>query len=178
MMAVLPVLVQLMPRLLLAGAAALAVHYVHGLGLAAGRAEVQAQWDGQTIAGLSTNAEQLTQAIARTAAMGDKLDAIHTTNQQSHADAKRVSQTLLADLRSGAIRLSIPAAASGPDLPRTGAGGATAAAVQARTELDPATGASLVAVTDDGDAGIRDLNACIDAYNTVRAQVNATAGKP
>lgn len=178
MMAVLSVLAQLMPRLLLAAAAALAVHYVHGLGLDAGRAEVQAQWDGQTIASLNASTEQLTQAIARTAAMGDKLDAIYTTNQQGHADAQRASQTLLADLRSGAIRLSIPAAAGGPGLPGTGAAGAAAAAVQARTELDPATGASLVAVSDDGDAGIRDLNACIDAYNTVRAQVNAAGGSP
>lgn len=170
-------LVQHLPRLLLGLAVALAAYYVHSLGERAGRAHVQAQWDQQTIGNLQTKSDGLAEAIARTAAMGDMLQDIHTTNQQGHADAIRASKNLLADLRSGTLRLSIPAAA-GADVPGPGAGGATAGLVQARTELDPATGASLVAITDDGDAGIRDLNTCIDAYNAVRAQVNEAGAKP
>lgn len=166
-------LVRQLPRLLMVAAALAFLWYVHGQGVAAGRAEVQGQWDKQSIAGLKSKGDQLAAALQRTADMGDKLDAIYTTNKQGHADAQRASKTLLDGLHSGLVRLSIPAVASGPHVPGTGAGGATAPAVQARTELDPATGASLVAITDDGDAGIRDLNTCIDAYNSVRAQVNA-----
>ena len=39
--------------------------------------------------------------------------------------------------------------------------------VQATAELDRETAKNLIAITDDGDKAIRQLNACIDAYNTV-----------
>jgi len=44
--------------------------------------------------------------------------------------------------------------------------GRTASGYEARTELDPATAATLGAIA--GDDATRQLNACIDAYNTVR----------
>ncbi|KAB8065729.1 hypothetical protein [Janthinobacterium violaceinigrum] len=40
--------------------------------------------------------------------------------------------------------------------------------IEARAELDPATAAALDAIAGDGDDVTRQLNACIDAYNTVR----------
>jgi prophage endopeptidase len=44
--------------------------------------------------------------------------------------------------------------------------------VQTSAELDRETAKSLVAITDDGDKAIRQLNACIDAYNTVYQTLN------
>ena len=44
--------------------------------------------------------------------------------------------------------------------------------VQTSAELDGEVAKSLVAITDDGDKAIRQLNACIDAYNTVYETLN------
>jgi len=44
--------------------------------------------------------------------------------------------------------------------------------VQATAELDREVAKSLIAITDDGDKAIRQLNACIDAYNTVYQSLN------
>ena len=46
--------------------------------------------------------------------------------------------------------------------------------VQATAELDRETAKNLVAITDDGDKAIRQLNACIDAYNTVYQTLKGT----
>lgn len=175
MMALLSLMLSLLPRLLLVVAIAFAYHYVRTQGVQAGRAEVQAKWDQAQIAQLGSDREDLKWAIARTVALGGQLQHIQATNEKGHADAKRASQTLLADLRTGALRLSVPASPAAAHVPGTGADSATAGPVQARTELDPSTGANLVAITDDGDGGIRDLNTCIEAYNAVRAQVNGAA---
>lgn len=40
-------------------------------------------------------------------------------------------------------------------------------------QLDPTFADSLVAITDDGDKAITDLNACIAQYNSIREIVNA-----
>lgn len=178
MTAALQALLQQLPRLLLVAAIALAAYTIHGLGVAAGRAQVQARWDAQTIERTTADRDQLARAIERTAALGDQIATLQSDNRKGQADALRASQTLAADLRAGRISLSIPAAAaSGGHVPGAAAGAAVGPD-QARTELDPATGANLVAITDDGDAGIRDLNTCIDAYAAVRAQVNAARGQP
>lgn len=171
-------LLQHLPRLLLLAAIALAAHQLHSMGERAGRAHVQALWDQQTIDELAAGVDQLAQAIQRTEALGGQLATIQTENQKGHADAKRASQHLLDGLRDGTIRLSVPASPAGAHVPSTGADSAAAWPGQARTELDPSTGANLVAITDEGDAGIRDLNACIEAYNAVREQVNTGTAKP
>ena len=46
--------------------------------------------------------------------------------------------------------------------------------VQATAELDRETAKNLIAITDDGDKAIRQLNACIDAYNTVYQTLKVT----
>jgi prophage endopeptidase len=46
--------------------------------------------------------------------------------------------------------------------------------VQTNAELDREVAKSLVAITDDGDKAIRQLNACIDAYNTVYQTLKET----
>jgi len=73
---------------------------------------------------------------------------------------------LRADVRSGALRLSVPASCT--VLSAEGAGAASGDRTEARAELDPKTADDLIAITKDGDDAIRQLNACIDAYAIVK----------
>ena len=102
-------------------------------------------------------------AVGQLAARTDQL-----TEDNHHAQTDR--DRFMADVRSGAIRLSIPIAGNRPS---AGAGPTDPAAAgvdrqQARAELDGAAAAALDAIASDGDAATRQLNACIDAYNLVR----------
>jgi prophage endopeptidase len=116
-------------------------------------------------------ATELAQATARVltleraAGAALMLRADHLTQEQTHAKTER--DRFNYDVRSGAVRLSIPVASSQC---ATVTDTATAAGHrnQARAELDAATAAALDAIAGDGDDATRQLNACIDAYNTVR----------
>ena len=89
--------------------------------------------------------------------------------------AKTISQKRNADIDSGTLRLRIPVKATCPTLQATtDATPAPRDSVQADTELDRETAKALVAITDDGDKAIRQLNACIDAYNTVYQTMKGT----
>jgi prophage endopeptidase len=76
---------------------------------------------------------------------------------------------------AGTLKLRIPVqspvcpvhtASDAPSAPRD--------SVQTNAELDREVAKSLVAITDDGDKAIRQLNACIDAYNTVYQTLKET----
>lgn len=92
-------------------------------------------------------------------------------------DEKAKHARLVADLRAGTVRVSVPVLAAPAAACAAHAGGDPAAAAgdrhEARAELAPAAAADLAAIAGDGDAGIQQLNACIDAFNTVRARLNA-----
>lgn len=119
----------------------------------------------------ATAATALAQANARVlmleraagAALAQRAD--HLTQEQTHAKTERYRFN--DDVRSGAVRLSIPVASS-----QCAATAYTTTAagyrIEARAELDPATAAALDAIAGDGDDATRQLNACIDAYNLVR----------
>lgn len=94
------------------------------------------------------------EAVSRMA----KLAADHH-QEKTHAQIE--IDRLRADLRSGARRLSI-AVAGVPAC--TDPGAAAGPGTEARAELDPAAAESLVAITSDGDAAIRQANRLIDAY--------------
>ena len=119
----------------------------------------------------ATAATELAQATARVltleraagAAMARRAD--HLTQEQTHAKSER--DRFNDDVRSGAVRLSIPVA-SGQCAATADSAAAAIDQHQARAELDPATVAALDAIAGDGDDATRQLNACIDAYNTVR----------
>jgi len=93
--------------------------------------------------------------------------------QKANQDAKLAQQKRDFDIDSGALKLRIPVKASvcpvhtAPDTPI-----ASGDSVQATAELDREVAKSLVAITDDGDKAIRQLNACIDAYTTVYQTLN------
>ncbi len=122
----------------------------------------------------ATAAAALVQATSRVlllertaaSALAARTDQLTEDNHHAQTDRDR----FMADVRSGAIRLSIPVAGN---CPSAGAGPADSAAAgsdrqQARAELDGAAAAALDAIASDGDAATRQLNACIDAYNLVR----------
>jgi len=86
--------------------------------------------------------------------------------QKANQDAKLVQQKRNADIAAGTLKLRIPVQA--PVCPvhtATDAPVASGDSVQATAELDREVAKSLVAITDQGDANTRQLNACIDAYN-------------
>jgi len=93
--------------------------------------------------------------------------------QKANQDAKLAQQKRNFDIDSGALKLRIPVKA--PECPvhtATDTPVASGDSVQATAELDREVAKSLVAITDDGDKAIRQLNACIDAYNTVYQTLN------
>ena len=95
--------------------------------------------------------------------------------QKANQDAKLAQQKRNADIDSGALRLRLPVKA--PVCPvhtATDTPVASGDSVQATTELDGETAKSLVAITDQGDANTRQLNACIDAYNSVYQTLKGT----
>lgn len=86
--------------------------------------------------------------------------------QAKYEQEKKDAESKIADLRrrvrSGAVRMSIPATACAVSQnPGTGA-------VQTRAELDPKDADDLIAIAADGDAAIRELNLCIDKYNALK----------
>ena len=98
-----------------------------------------------------------------------------TKLQKANQDAKLAQQKRNADIDSGALKLRLPVKApvcpvyTATDTPAT-----PRDSVQASAELDGETAKSLVAITDQGDANTRQLNACIDAYNAAYQTLKGT----
>jgi len=91
----------------------------------------------------------------------ERLAALATRHYQEETHARIENDRLRADLRSGTRRLSIAIAQPPACADRAAAAESGA---EARAELNPAAAEALVAITDDGDAAIRQANALIDAY--------------
>lgn len=111
--------------------------------------------------------QRLEFSIERSGQLAGQLGQILDRNQLDKANAQKAFERLDADLRSGALRLSVRTAAQ-----PGGNHGAAAEPVQARADIDPADAAALVRITEDGDNAIRDLNTCIDGYAQVMRQAN------
>jgi len=95
---------------------------------------------------------------------------------KANNDAKLQIQKRNSSIDNGLLKLRIPTKTICPTLPA--ADNPTPAlrdSVQATAELDRETAKSLVAITEQGDANTRQLNACIDAYNAVYQTLK---GKP
>ena len=100
--------------------------------------------------------------------MADDAKELETKLKKAEDDAKTQASKRNAAIDSGALKLRIPVKT--PVCPISASSDATSAtrdSVQATAELDGTTAKNLIAITDDGDKAIRQLNACIDAYNTV-----------
>ena len=78
-----------------------------------------------------------------------------------------------AAINAGTLKLRIPVKA--PDCPvhtSSDTPVASGDSVQTNAELDREVAKTLIAITDDGDKAIRQLNACINAYNDVYQTLN------
>jgi len=88
--------------------------------------------------------------------------------------AKTLSKKRNADIDSGALKLRIPVKTTCPTIQSPADSPAPSGdSIQATAELDREVAKSIVAITDDGDKAIRQLNACIDAYNDVYKTLNS-----
>ena len=114
------------------------------------------------IARLNDEARQKEQAL---------VTAVQTQATQlvkAEQNAKVLSQKRNADIDSGTLKLRIPVKTPICPIQATSDAAITPRdSVQATTELDRETSKALIAITDDGDKAIRQLNSCIDAYNAV-----------
>jgi hypothetical protein len=91
-----------------------------------------------------------------------------TKLQKANQDAKLIAKERDAAIASGALKLRIPIQTPVCPVQTTGDTPApTGDSVQTGAELDAKAAQSLVAITDQGDANTRQLNACIDAYNAI-----------
>jgi hypothetical protein len=112
------------------------------------------------IAKLNAEARQKEQAL--TAAVNAQATQLMKANQ----NAKLLQQKRNTDIDSGALKLRIPVKTDCTVPAATDTASAPRDSVQATAELDREVAKSLVAITDQGDANTRQLNACIDAYNS------------
>lgn len=87
---------------------------------------------------------------------------------KANNNAKTVTQKRNSDIDSGALRLRIPVKATACPIQTTAdPTPAPRDSIQTGAELERETAKALVAITDDGDKAIRQLNACIDAYTSI-----------
>jgi hypothetical protein len=108
------------------------------------------------------------QARAKEQALISAVSTQASKLQKANYDAKLAAKERDTAIASGALKLRLPV--KSPVCPVQTPGDPTPPpgdSVQAGAELDATTAQSLVAITDQGDANTRQLNACIDAYNAV-----------
>ncbi|WAC70808.1 lysis system i-spanin subunit Rz [Roseateles sp. SL47] len=116
---------------------------------------------------------------ATEAAMRDELAAAMQSFSRTIANEKDQHDRLVAGLRSGNVRVSVPIVAPSPTCTGQASGDpslAAGAGHEARAELAPAAAADLDAIATDGNAAILQLNAVIDRYNAVKKQLDELAG--
>jgi hypothetical protein len=114
------------------------------------------------------NAQARAKEAALTTAVNTTANALRTTNEKAKID----TQKLHSALDSGALRLRLPVKATCPVYTTTDPAPAPRDSVQADAELDTETAKRLIAITEDGDKAIRQLNACIDAYSDIYNTLN------
>ena len=116
----------------------------------------------------------LEEARQTESALRSDVERIQADAAKEMKNAKSREDALVESVRNGNRRLSVRAvcpASSGRD---SAAAGGRGAAVQ-RAEIDAADGVALVGIARDGDQYIRERNACVAAYEAVRARLNADA---
>lgn len=117
------------------------------------------------IAALNAKARETEQTMAQVAqTYGEQL-------RKANNVAKSKENQLRAALNSGALKLRIPVKApTCPSLsvPETATVASGSDSGTASAELDRAAADALIAIAAEGDAAIRKLNTCLEAYETMR----------
>lgn len=112
------------------------------------------------------HAQALQRAEQEARSKEQEWQSTHNKLQAKYEKEKKNAESKIADLRlrvrSGTVRLSVPA--RGCAVP----GNPGAATGKTRAELDGKTADDLVAIAADGDRAIRDLNLCIDQYKALQ----------
>jgi hypothetical protein len=122
------------------------------------------------IAALNAEARQKEQVLV------SAIQTQATKLQKANQDAKLAQQKRNADIDNGTLKLRLAVKAANCPIPTaTDTAPASGDSVQASAELDREVAKSLIAITDQGDSNTRQLNACIDAYNTAYQTLK---GKP
>ena len=103
--------------------------------------------------------------------MGEVAQTYAQALRKANNVAKAKEDKLRTDIASGERRLFIPVQTSCP-VSATADSPAPAGNTEARAELDPRTAQSRVDLTSRGDQAIRQLNACIDSYESVKKSLN------
>ena len=108
--------------------------------------------------------EWLEKALKTSRELQQQISELQVRKEEEEANAKKKYDDLLARVNRGTVRVSIPARACGG----VSADGRTADGdSETRAELDAETVGRLLAVGRDGDTAIRDLNLCIDQYQSI-----------
>ena len=89
----------------------------------------------------------------------DTNDQLQEKLKKEKKDAEKIIASLRADVASGKLRFTTTVRNCTSSATRLG---------EARAELDPTTADDLLRIARDGDDAIRQLNYCIDAYNSLR----------
>lgn len=124
-----------------------------------GAAGVQAEWDADRA---QLNTKLLAQERSARAAEqqhAQALAAIDAKYQENERNAQLETDRLRAQLRAGAVRLSVPVVAGSCSLSATGAGAGSGDGAE-RADIQPAAADDLVALAADADAVVRQLSAC------------------
>lgn len=125
--------------------------------------------DRQQIEIAALNAEARVKEQALVAAVNTQTTQLVKANN----NAKLQTQKLHSALDAGALKLRVPVQTpvcpvhTSTDIPTE-----SRDSVQATAELDRETAKNLIAITDDGDKAIRQLNSCIEAYTTIYQTLN------
>jgi len=100
--------------------------------------------------------------------MGEVAQTYAQTLRKANNVAKAKETKLRTDIASGERKLFIPVKAPECAVSATADSPAPSGDTEARAELDGRTAQALVNLTSRGDQAIRDLNTCIDQYETLR----------
>jgi len=119
------------------------------------------------IAALNAKARETEQAMAKVA------QTYGETLRKANNVAKVKENQLRADLNSGALKLRLPVKApTCPSVPvpetATVASGSDSGEARAESSGSVDVAADLLQIAADGDAAIRKLNTCLEAYETLR----------
>ena len=141
-----------------------------------GRSDANAKWETRVAEMEAASQKKLleaTHAVRRVETeAAQRLHDVSVQYAREVKDAKLEKDRVLAGLRSGGIRLSVPTASSCRYPEAINPSFTRGDRHEARAELATEAAATLVSIAADGDEAIRQLNACIDAYNEVRAKFN------
>ncbi|MFZ6769301.1 lysis system i-spanin subunit Rz [Undibacterium sp. Di26W] len=131
-------------------------------------------WHGAHVERKSINAElaharaeAVDQARTKERELQRAISKLQLDNDEVTKNAKIQTDSLRADVRRGAVRLSIATSGHRPTCGDTGVASGTGD--QERADILPEVADALVGIATDADSEVRRTNLCIDSYNALSA---------